>query len=270
MRMTTLWAAASASLALGAPAFVPSAEATEEAAHMHGEPTFDVLSAFRGAFTVIPGQTLRFSDGSDWTAPTAPGTYHLPGNGVAFVVVPRSEAASGTVRGYRVGYYPPTRGTVRGFPPGFIEVTDRNRKVPVSRHFKLGDFACKDGAKRSYIMLSGRLLEKLENVIAELNTRGIATAKLRLMSAYRTPRYNSEIGNRTSMSRHTYGDAADVLADDFDRDGQIGESDARVLYSVIEKLDQTTPLRGGASLYKPTGSHGWFVHTDTRGVIKRW
>ena len=44
------------------------------------------------------------------------------------------------------------------------------------------------------------------------------------MSGYRTPFYNRSIGNQTRFSRHVYGDAADIYADD-DGDGKMDDLD---------------------------------------------
>lgn len=191
------------------------------------------------------------------------------GTGIALRTVPRSEVQDGSLRGYRIGYYPPSRGAVRGLPAGFIEITPKSRGIAVSRHFKLGDFA-RPGEKRAFILLSGLLVEKLELAIASLRKRGIAADRLRIMSGYRSPSYNAKIGNRTTLSRHTYGDAADVLAEDWDRDGRITRKDAKILFDVFDSLDGTTKLTGGGAIYPPAGGHTWMVHTDTRGQKIRW
>jgi hypothetical protein len=59
-------------------------------------------------------------------------------------------------------------------PSGFIEVTRENKGTPVSEHFKLGDFLTKDqyDVWPKYLVLEPRLLDKLELVIQELQSRG--------------------------------------------------------------------------------------------------
>ncbi|MNX91000.1 Peptidase M15 [compost metagenome] len=232
------------------------------------------------------GKVLDQQSGSAWQAPAQTGLYRLEGRAQvegrvlkrtlsAFVTVPSDAAKDGAINGYRVGRYPALASrSARSFamlPSGFIRLDAESAQAPVSRSFKLGQFAVKDGPRaEKYMMLSPRLLEKLERIVDALNAQGYPARSLRIMSGYRTPAYNAGIGNKTTLSRHTYGDAADVLADDWDRDGAITRRDAEILYRIADKLDRSTPLTGGLSLYKPTASHGWFVHVDTRGKAARW
>lgn len=221
-----------------------------------------------------------------WKAPAQTGLYRLEGRVTvdgrvyrhvlsAFVTVPSEQAKSGVINGYRVGRYPALASrSARAFamlPTGFIRLDAESAQAPVSRSFRLSQFAVKDGPRsEKYMMLSPRLLEKLERIVAALNDQGYSARSLRIMSGYRTPAYNAGIGNKTSLSRHTYGDAADVLADDWDRDGAITKRDAQILYRIADKLDRSTALKGGLSLYQPNSSHGWFLHVDARGKLARW
>ena len=228
-----------------------------------------------------------------WKAPDAPGVYPLTGKATvgdktfhrqitAFVTVPATQARDGVINGYRVGRYPAlmalnARGTVSrssrpaDLPEGFIKLDDASRKAKVSKHFTLGQFETKDGKRaEKYMFLDTRLVTKLERIVKELNSQGYKASGLRIMSGYRTPAYNSGIGNKTSLSRHTYGDAADILADDWNRDGTITKADAQILYRIADRLDRTTDLTGGLSLYEPNSAHGWFVHVDARGKASRW
>jgi uncharacterized protein YcbK (DUF882 family) len=102
------------------------------------------------------------------------------------------------------------------------------------------------------------------------------------MSGFRTPAYNTELGNETQWSRHLYGDAADIYLDrdendemdDLDGDGESTREDAMVLYRLVdETIDDgavSGPLIGGLSAYSASGLHGSFVHIDTRGKKIRW
>lgn len=238
----------------------------------------------------VTGGTLRFQDGKTaWKAPEEPGSYQLTGRAeraaqpfrtrlTAFVTIPTGRARAGVIAGYYVGRYPAlvvpavsVPSERDRLPEGFIRLDSESAQAQVSRTFTLGQFAVKDGRRRDkYMFLSPRLLEKLERMIDELHAEGYHAQGLRIMSGYRTPAYNEGIGNRTTLSRHTYGDAADVLADDWDGDGRITERDARILYRIADRLDHTTPLTGGLSLYHPTDNHGWFVHVDARGRLARW
>lgn len=240
-------------------------------------------------WTAADGQVTQSGRDTAWKAPQATGVYRLTGEALvgerhltqtftAFVTVPADQAKNGTIHGYRVGRYPaltqPVSRSARStalLPAGFIRLDATSAKMPISRSFTLGQFAVKDGPRaEKFMMLSPKLIEKLETILDALHAQGYAADGLRIMSGYRTPAYNAGIGNTTTLSRHTYGDAADVLADDWDRDGRITQKDAQILYRIADKLDHTTSLTGGLSLYAPTSGHGWFVHVDTRGKLARW
>ena len=240
------------------------------------------------------GAIAHGSRDARWKAPDAPGVYPLVGTAQhgersfrrqlnAFVTVPAHHARNGVINGYRVGRYPAltasngrtsvsrsTR-TAPDLPAGFIKLDAVSRKAKLSRHFTLGQFETKDGPRESkYMFVNERLIAKLERIVDDLAAAGYEADGLRIMSGYRTPAYNAGIGNQTSLSRHTYGDAADILADDWNRDGRITRDDAQILYRIADRIDQTTDLKGGLSLYKPTSTHGWFVHVDARGKASRW
>lgn len=231
-----------------------------------------------------------------WTAPLEAGVYDISGFGLVggrtssrtlhmLVTVPNSNVKDGKLNGYPIGSYPkgygpkPTLVANRGsredaysVPAGFIELTNENIDLNISRHYRLRDFAGKDGAVggKKYLFLETKLVEKLERLITTLNGAGYPCEKLEVMSAYRSPQLNARIGNETKLSRHTYGDAADVLAQDFNRDKKVDVVDGQILLAAVTKLDKDTELTGGASLYPPNGAHGYFVHTDTRGQLIRW
>ena len=122
---------------------------------------------------------------------------------------------------------------------------------------------------------------KLEMILQEVNTLGVAASTLHVMSAFRTPHYNRSIGNRTIYSRHLYGDAADIFVDadgdgqmdDLNGDGQVTTDDAEVLAHIVEgKTAQTRyqPFLGGLGIYGPQPHRGPFVHVDVRGQRVRW
>lgn len=245
-------------------------------------------------WTIGGGAIAHGSREARWKAPDTPGVYPLVGTAQlgervfrrelnAFVTVPTHHAKHGVLNGYKVGRYPALmaanpRGkasrssrAATDLLPGFIKLDADSRKARLSRHFTLGQFEAKDGRHdEKYMFVSSRLIAKLERIVEELNAQGYEADGLRIMSGYRTPAYNAGIGNKTSLSRHTYGDAADILADDWNRDGAITRADAQILYRIADRLDRTTELAGGLSLYEPTSAHGWFVHVDTRGKASRW
>jgi uncharacterized protein YcbK (DUF882 family) len=181
------------------------------------------------------------------------------------------------------GAKPTTRGNYAN-PTGFIEVTRQNKDTLVSEHFKLGDFLTKDqhDVWPKYLVLEPRLLDKLELVIQDLQKRGHTVKHVQVMSGFRTPRYNRSGGNtggRANLSRHMYGDGADVFVDndrngnmdDLNRDGRVDAADAKVIGDAAERVEARYPaLVGGIGIYRACCGHGPFTHIDTRGYRARW
>jgi hypothetical protein len=168
-------------------------------------------------------------------------------------------------------------------PRGLIEVTQENEDMLVSPHFRLRQFLCKqDGDYPKYMILDARLLVTLEQLLEMVNAHGYQARTLSIMSGYRTPYYNRAIGNRTTYSRHLWGDAADIFIDedprdgrmdDLNQDGVIDTHDADVIYQLIENASGPRVqkiLMGGLARYRETSSHGPFIHVDARGSYARW
>ena len=230
----------------------------------------------------VPAQTRR------------PGIYALDTLGPAaaalrwIVLTPFSAKVKGRIGGYRLGDWPyenrPAADSAYASPRGFIEVTPDNLQMRVSEHFALGQFVTKNQSSvwPKYVVLQSRLLDKLELTIAELNREGYRVGGLFVMSGFRTPDYNEEgvgAGGRSAVSRHQYGDAADVYPDDgghgrmddLNRDGRVDLKDARILAHAAEMVEIAHPeLVGGIGIYPATSAHGPFVHIDARGRRARW
>jgi hypothetical protein len=229
-------------------------------------------------------------------------------------MVPFDQLANGSLNGYRIGNYPtiPLRQlSAYTLPRGFIEVTEANENTFVSPHFRLRQFLCKqESSYPKYMVLDSRLLVVLETILKKVNEKGLPTPTLSIMSGYRTPYYNRAIGNATTYSRHTWGDAADIFVDahprdgemdDLNGDGNINIHDTEILYDIVSDLyepriqrflaggffnepilqqliangytdDQRLQrlMTGGLARYRETGSHGPFVHVDVRGIFTRW
>lgn len=224
----------------------------------------------------------RAEDRWRWRAPGAPGTYLLEvqedvsGTRARLrVFVMRPYAGEETLDGYRIGAYP-----AGSAPPGLIRVEPGMLDLPVSPHFRVAPFLAKqEGDFPKYLALRTRLLLALEAIASGLREKG--GDQLVVMSGYRTPHYNAAIGNRTTASRHLFGDAADVYVDrnrdgrmdDLDGDGRVSDADARLLYAWIEEMSAEPwykPYVGGLALYPGTPQHGPFVHVDVRGQSVRW
>ena len=241
----------------------------------------------------LEGDTSRAATTElDWTAPVTPGLTPVQlddGEGHIMtlnLVVMRSHAPDDgeTINGYRLGSYPsePYRGHENyRAPENFLEVTDGLEDLAVSPHFRLGQFLCKQPADgNQYLVLSERLLVKLEAILAAANERGWQADTFTVMSGYRTPAYNAGLGNGRH-SRHIYGGAADIfidangdgVMDDLNGDGVHDRSDAAALFDLVESLADSpvfSGLAGGLGEYAPNASHGPFVHVDERGWRARW
>jgi uncharacterized protein YcbK (DUF882 family) len=211
------------------------------------------------------------------------------GAGLSIVVLtPFSAKIAGKIEGYNMGAWPEEESSGKkspyAAPSGFIKVTSKTAKRRVSEHFDFGDFLTKDQSKLwpKYLVLDPRLLDKLELTIEELHAMGHKVNGLHVMSGFRTPEYNDQdLGPsaRSAISRHMYGDAADVYPDDdgddrmddLDHDGKVDLRDARILAKAAEEVEKKFPaLVGGIAIYPATAIHGPFVHIDTRGKRARW
>ncbi|HUF49311.1 MAG TPA: hypothetical protein VMN60_00670 [Longimicrobiales bacterium] len=204
-------------------------------------------------------------------------------------LTPLSEKRDGRIGRYIIGNWPNERGgTPRSDayrpPRGMVRVTPENLDLAVSRHFRLRHFVTKgqEHVWPKYVLLSPRLLDKLELTIDELNRSGTPVQRVGVISGFRTPNYNAgggDTGGRGALSRHMYGDAMDWFVDnngdgrmdDLNGDGRIDTGDGRVIVEAAERVERQYPdLVGGIGLYRPTGAHSGFVHVDTRGYRARW
>ncbi|MEZ4749563.1 MAG: D-Ala-D-Ala carboxypeptidase family metallohydrolase [Bdellovibrionota bacterium] len=199
-----------------------------------------------------------------------------------FVQLPASKVVKGKLNGYRIGTYPKFGPRRQPPPDGFIEVTKENLDWKVSKSYVLGEFLCKQKASfPKFVALKADLLKKLERLLEFAQQRGFSWTKFTIMSGYRTPFYNKQIGN-VKLSQHQYGNAADIFVDENPKDGIMDDlnhdkkhdfSDAAELFNLVEALEksdtQTVPS-GGLSAYKANRVHGPFVHVDARGYRARW
>lgn len=205
--------------------------------------------------------------------------------------VPLTEAQGGRLRGYRIGEWPVQRGLpteqaqAYAQPRSMIEVTPENMELQVSQHFRLGDFLTKgqEDVWPKFVLMSPRLLDKLELTIQELERMGHPVENVGIISGFRHPHYNIHGGDprgRGALSRHMYGDAMDWYVDndgngcmdDLNGDGVADVRDVRIIAEAAERVEQRHPhLIGGIGIYPPVrGSHCGFIHLDTRGWRARW
>lgn len=204
-------------------------------------------------------------------------------------LVPFSEKRRGRIGSYMLGTWPyesggKPRSPAYATPRGFVKVTPETRDLYVSEHFRLGDFLTKGQSEvwPKYVLIDLRLLDKLELVIQELESEGVDIRHVTVMSGFRTPHYNEGGGNtagRANLSRHMYGDAADVFVDndssnwtdDVTGDGRVTLADAEKIARAAERVEKRFPeLVGGIGIYSACCGHGPFVHIDVRGYRARW
>ncbi len=223
-----------------------------------------------------------------WSVAVAVGNAIRPVADFSLITLkPASEKRGGRIGLYYIGNWPSARttGGVRYQPPrGFIEVTRDKQNTMLSDHFRLRDFFPHDQANiwPKYIVVEMKLVDKLELILAELEKQGIPSKGIRVMSGFRTPQYNAGKGDtrgRASLSRHMYGDAADIFIDndgngnmdDLNGDGKVNTDDARVILAAANRVEAAHPsLIGGVGVYPGTSAHGPFTHIDTRGYPARW
>ncbi len=251
--------------------------------------------------TLMPGDTLALEsetgvsvsiDGEEpagldtshsFTAPDTPGAHQIRifdlegGHALLSVFVLKPLEGQEVVEGYRIGSYP------QDAPQGLIRVTEDDLDVPVSPSFTLGQFLCKQqpGHWPKFVMVTPSLLSRLEALLDELRADGLTEAdSFFVMSGFRTPFYNTAIGS-ARLSRHMYGDAADIypdveggdgVMDDLNGDGRITRADANFLYDFADRLfrGRTDLSAGGIGAYGANAVHGPFVHVDGRGSRARW
>jgi len=253
-----------------------------------------------------PELSARFEEPSgrktvseDFTAPKRPGIYKLavemnkatrPIEDLHVItLVPFAEKKND-----RIGLYYLGRWTIegKGTPPrpsyanptGFVEVTRENQDTALSEHFRLRDFLTKDqfDVWPKYVLIDSRLIDKLELIVQELEASGHPVEHVQIMSGFRTPIYNHTGGNtggRASLSRHMYGDAADIFVDndrngvmdDLNGDGKVTPADSEVVARAAERVEAKYPsLVGGVGIYPACCGHGPFTHVDVRGYRARW
>ena len=116
-------------------------------------------------------------------------------------------------------------------------------KKQLSSHFRVGEFACKDGAEA--VLIAPRLVMILETIRVHFGKA------VRVHSGYRTPAYNKKVGGKPH-SQHTLGTAADISIP-----GVPPQKVADFARSLM-------PDWGGVGVYKT------FTHIDVREKRADW
>tara|TARA_B100000424_G_scaffold231400_1_gene193692 strand:- start:242 stop:646 length:405 start_codon:yes stop_codon:yes gene_type:complete len=121
----------------------------------------------------------------------------------------------------------------------------------LSKNFKKSEFRCRDGTDVPEDLMNN-LLELVENLQI---IRDYIDKPVRVISGYRTPKYNRKIDG-ARRSQHMKARAADL---------KVSGVSARELHEIITGLIKKGKIKkGGVGLYKT------FVHYDTRGWNARW
>lgn len=190
------------------------------------------------------------------------------------------------VNGYNLGFWPGERRIVTAQyenPEGFIEVSREAAATRLSTHFVLRDFLTHDQEHiwPKYVVVREDLIDKLELVLESLQSFGVATQNVVVLSGFRSPQYNARgvAEGMARSSRHQFGDAADIIIDanhdgrmdDLNNDGRVNFDDTQVIDRAVGLVEHKYPdLVGGLGLYHEIGPSGPFVHIDVRGTRARW
>lgn len=229
----------------------------------------------------------RFGDSARAPGVRAFDTGRADGSSFAFITLtPWDRKLGSYVNGYHVGLWPGERHAMPSNynnPAGFIEVTPENVMTKISSHFALRDFVTHDQETvwPKYVVLQEALLDKLELVLGALQSMGVSTRHVVVLSGFRSPQYNARGASEgmAQASRHQYGDAADLIIDadhdgrmdDLNYDGRVDFRDTEIIDRAVGLVEHKYPeLVGGLGLYHATGPRGPFAHIDVRGTRARW
>lgn len=234
-----------------------------------------------------PLLTERFGDAARSPGVRAVDTGRTDDAPFAFItLLPWGRKLGSYVNNYHMGMWPGERRampTNYDNPSGFIEVTPTNVLTKVSAHFALSDFVThdQDNVWPKYVVLREELLDKLELVLEALQSMGVSTRHVVVLSGFRSPQYNARGAGEgmAQASRHQYGDAADIIIDadhngrmdDLNYDGHVDFQDTEIIDRAVGMVEHKYPeLVGGLGLYHATGPSGPFAHIDVRGTRARW
>ena len=121
----------------------------------------------------------------------------------------------------------------------------------LTHNFSLWEFKCRDGSSVPDDLLDNVILlcKNLQVLRDHLNK------PIRVISGYRTPKYNRKIGG-AKRSQHMLAKAADIKVK--------GMSPSEVKAVIVQLVKEGKMMSGGVGLYKT------FTHYDVRGRNARW
>ena len=120
----------------------------------------------------------------------------------------------------------------------------RDGEGKVSKHFRVREFASKDGADK--VLIDDDLVKLLENIREAAGGKAVT-----INSGYRSPEHNKAVGG-VSNSQHVKGTAADIV---------VAGTGPLTVGQIAEYYLNT---KGGIGVYKS------FTHVDTRANRSRW
>ena len=123
--------------------------------------------------------------------------------------------------------------------------------IKLSENFSLSEFRCKDGSDVSPDLMDN-VTVLCENLQALRDHLG---KPIRVISGYRSPKYNRRIGG-ARRSQHMVAKAADIKVS--------GMSPAEVKAEIVKLIKEGKMMKGGVGLYRT------FTHYDVRGRNARW
>lgn len=245
----------------------------------------------------LGGKTFESGTSFKWQAPAESGYYPVTIKKKnskqrsskiklnVFVIHPRSEKQGEYMHGFKLGYYPTIPENKKKHykkPDGFLKITEALLDINLTPHFKMEQFLTNQSTELpQFIAIQESLLLKLEYFLEEVNNSGYYAETFGIVSFYRSPYFNKKLGNGTGLSRHIFGDAADIYIDnsgnewmdDLNGDEESTKADADILFNLAKKFDQKnkiSDLQGGLSSYKGNGVRGPFLHMDARGFHVTW
>ena len=121
----------------------------------------------------------------------------------------------------------------------------------VSKNFKKREFRCRDGSD-----VPKHLMKNLEELVENLQIiRDHIGVPMRIISGYRSPKYNRKIGG-ARKSQHMKAKAADIVVKTL--------KPAELKEIIVSLIKEGKIKKGGIGIYRS------FVHYDTRGWNARW
>jgi uncharacterized protein YcbK (DUF882 family) len=121
----------------------------------------------------------------------------------------------------------------------------------LTKNFSLNEFKCRDGSS-----VPDELIENVQLLCENLQVlRDHIDKPVRIISGYRSPKYNQRIGG-AKKSQHMVAKAADIKI--------TGMSPSEVKNVILNLIKDGKMMKGGVGLYKT------FTHYDVRGRNARW